>query len=709
MKFTSAILLSTLSMVTLPAFAAESLFITNNTTKNIQGKIISPFSIAPGSKSTVPFANDNMILNSRRGMRLNPKALEANELSITLSDGGQVIATKTNRYNTYSGSTVWIGKSIKNPVGSNKYVEDETILVLRNGRITGTVLHAGKMYKIKSAANGEHTLARINTNLSIPDHDERSLRNLPRIIPTFATRAKQPNNSAKPEIAEYDQEKYRAKTVPTDNRNLVGTTEASALATSYPPVVRVLVNYTPSAKWKLDDVVANVDQFIAQTNSIFENSRINLRVTLAHLEPVSYAESGDINKDLAHYSSTNDNYMDEIHTQRSLRQADLAILLTYETTPKSAGLAYMNSTTDLAFGVVDAFYAQTQYSFAHEIAHIFSAGHTDDTPAPAKAYGHGFATGTSQNDLRSVMAKPTNTTDRSRRANFFSNPILSTVINGANVTIGTIDKNDNARVLNEDGTRVSQFLPPPTTFPQNRDWYLIENKETLPDFGIVEFNKAASGVREPYSKANTPSLFFSDFIVNLQMGAQTKKVSPATLNTLIELYIAFMNRVPDADGIYYWTQKSAEGATINQIAESFYASAVLFSEQTGYSATMTNEAFIRIVYKNVLGRNEVDQEGLNYWMTALANGSQTRGSLVTTILSAAHTFKGDAQYGWVADLLDNKVYVGKYFSVKQGLSYKMPEDNITNGKAIAAAVTSTDTSAAIARIGIRDTAFDSTK
>jgi len=42
------------------------------------------------------------------------------------------------------------------------------------------------------------------------------------------------------------------------------------------------------------------------------------------------------------------------------------------------------------------------------------------------------------------------------------------------------------------------------------------------------------------------------------------------------------------------------------------------------------------------------------------------GSLVSAILTSAHTFKDDATWGWVADLLDNKIQVADKFAVTWG-------------------------------------------
>ncbi|MBI3711356.1 MAG: peptidylprolyl isomerase [Burkholderiales bacterium] len=204
---------------------------------------------------------------------------------------------------------------------------------------------------------------------------------------------------------------------------------------------------------------------------------------------------------------------------------------------------------------------------------------------------------------------------------------------------------------------------------------------------------------------------FSDMTINLLIGDKSKTISAAQLQNLIELYIAFFNRVPDADGLGYWIDQLKGGTNIDKIADDFYKAALIFSDVTKYSANMSNADFIKVVYKNVLGRDEVDTEGMTYWSNALAKpagteGAATRATLINFILNAAHTFKGDAKYGYVADLLDNKLAVGTYFAVQHGINYNTPAESIEKGVLIAAAVTPSSTQAAINLIAMIDTALD---
>jgi cyclophilin family peptidyl-prolyl cis-trans isomerase len=183
------------------------------------------------------------------------------------------------------------------------------------------------------------------------------------------------------------------------------------------------------------------------------------------------------------------------------------------------------------------------------------------------------------------------------------------------------------------------------------------------------------------------------------------------LSNLIELYIAFFNRVPDADGMSYWIDQIKAGMTVDQMSSSFYDAAIQYSNVTGYSASMSNADFVKVIYKNVLGRDGTlapPDADVNYWAGELASGKSTKGALIGTMLTSARAYVNDPQWGWVTKLLDNKITVGNFIAIQQGVTYNTPEESITNGMAIALAVTDKDTKAAIAKIGITDSAFNLT-
>lgn len=244
--------------------------------------------------------------------------------------------------------------------------------------------------------------------------------------------------------------------------------------------------------------------------------------------------------------------------------------------------------------------------------------------------------------------------------------------------------------------------------PASNDVMVFTGKRS--DYGITRLGSTyvvsdIRGVTTPVSvPANIKVLQFADFRVNLGIADKAGTLSTTSLNNLLDLYVAFFNRVPDADGLSYWIDQVKAGMTEAQIAESFYQVALQSPTLTGYSTSMSNDDFIRIIYKNVLGRSGITAPTtaeIDYWSNQLKNGVP-KGSMVRAILVSAREYANDPVWGWVTKLLNNKLDVANYFAVKQGFSYLTLNDNITKTMAIAAAVTSTSTSAALDLIGYKD-------
>ncbi|MBR7801420.1 type I secretion C-terminal target domain-containing protein [Undibacterium fentianense] len=196
-------------------------------------------------------------------------------------------------------------------------------------------------------------------------------------------------------------------------------------------------------------------------------------------------------------------------------------------------------------------------------------------------------------------------------------------------------------------------------------------------------------------------LHFTDINLNLTVKEKAASIASADVKMLIELYVAFFNRTPDADGVAYWIDQFKNGQSIAQISESFYniGASDQFAALTGFTTSMNNEDFIHTFYRNVLGRKDgADEGGLRYWNNKLMTGESSRSSLAQDILNSAHTFKGNADFGYVADLLDNKYLVGRTLAIDWGISFV--ENPYERGVSIAAAVTPTNTDYALSLVGV---------
>lgn len=243
--------------------------------------------------------------------------------------------------------------------------------------------------------------------------------------------------------------------------------------------------------------------------------------------------------------------------------------------------------------------------------------------------------------------------------------------------------------------------PVDASFPEPRANYTIAHN----DIGVT-VTHIASKVATPVKGAQR--LQFADMSMNLLVAQNAKTIAEKDLNSLIDLYVAFFNRAPDADGLNYWIESLKAGTSLDQIAASFYQAALAYPTQTGYSANMSNEDFVRIIYKNVLGRTGAtapSESEVKYWADDIRKGSP-KSKLINTMLVSARTFAGDKEWGWVTTLLNNKVAVGKYFAIEQGLNYNTPEDSITNTMKLVALITPTDVAAAKKTLALSETEFN---
>ena len=237
-----------------------------------------------------------------------------------------------------------------------------------------------------------------------------------------------------------------------------------------------------------------------------------------------------------------------------------------------------------------------------------------------------------------------------------------------------------------------------TAYSGSLNQYTITNNG-----GVIAVADNISGPDGTDTLTNIQHIQFTDYSINTTMKAEAAKLPTATVNSLTELYVAYFARTPDATGLSYWIDKAAAGESLTAISKEFYNAGVQFSALTGYSATMSNSDFIKIVYANVLDRTGATAPpaaDIAYWDNQIQTGATTKEGLIQRMLSDAHSFANDATWGWVPQLLNNKIAVGYQAAVTDGLDYSSPTDAITKGMAIAQAVTPTDTSVAVGLIGV---------
>ncbi len=124
-----------------------------------------------------------------------------------------------------------------------------------------------------------------------------------------------------------------------------------------------------------------------------------------------------------------------------------------------------------------------------------------------------------------------------------------------------------------------------------------------------------------------------------------------TREQVAELYVAFFERAPDADGLDYWV---ATELPIEDISQSFFDQP---ETQAKYPDTMDNATFIDTIYQNVFDRS-ADAAGAVYWSKELDSGNISRANMILAVVNGAQ----DTEISKDDTILANKTTVGVDFA-----------------------------------------------
>ena len=134
------------------------------------------------------------------------------------------------------------------------------------------------------------------------------------------------------------------------------------------------------------------------------------------------------------------------------------------------------------------------------------------------------------------------------------------------------------------------------------------------------------------------------------------------LEFLAQMYIAYFDRAPDAEGLFYWADRLQDGFSLPQIAESFF---VQPESRAAFPNPNDNASLVRDAYANLLERAP-DPEGEAYWIDALENGDVSRGQFMLAIINGARENESELAQEDVRTIED-KGDIALYFAAVNGL------------------------------------------
>jgi len=356
-------------------------------------------------------------------IRLNLNAMKRDEVDLSLRADVSTKATKKRIDQRSDTDFTWYGQLSDVP--------GDAVLVINGDVLEGTIRHGTDLYKVQSVGAGLHSVIQIDQSKFPPDE--------PPSFKAKELKVNQMDAPAKPAAA--------------------GDAASDSSISSEVPVIEVLVAYTgaaETAKGGAASMSAMIQLAIDETNQSYQNSHINARLHLAHVDKVTYSETGKSYDTLvAELSGTSDGFMDGVHALRNTYAADVVVLIVNQS--DYCGMAdAIRATADTAFATVHYDCATGYYSFGHEIGHLQGARHNTeaDSSTTPFTYGHGFH---KASDWRTVMAY--NCSPSCSRLQYWSSPSVSY----GGTAMGTVAGEDNARVLSTTSTAVATFRNPDGT------------------------------------------------------------------------------------------------------------------------------------------------------------------------------------------------------------------------------------------------------
>ena len=257
-----------------------------------------------------------------------------------------------------------------------------------------------------------------------------------------------------------------------DNPNVQIAIDNIVIGTSDPPaptgdqvsVINLLVLYTPEARQGAGGISAlykQIHQAVLEANTVFQNSRANLRVKVPLVVGLDFPESGHPDEDFNRMMDPHDPHYQLLRSFRAAAKADLVCLVTETFSGGFYGARGPSFTN--AFNVIRRPFLTGNYWFPVVLSYNFGCQpdrHATDETSPFP-YGYGLTFYTATNEWFCTVEG-----GYGPRVPFFSNPDIT--YKGVRIGIpeGFPNAANNVAVLNQTAPLIAGYYQPSSlTFP----------------------------------------------------------------------------------------------------------------------------------------------------------------------------------------------------------------------------------------------------
>lgn len=393
-----------LSIMLASTFAGTA--IAQNQTLNLLGNTRSTVDISkdPGVQSLQ--ASAHFI----QPVSVNMQALNKDATAFNFNLGDEVFEIRqTHNYNIDESYYSWNGTvNIPRAPGSNEVVTDLVNFVVSGNRVFGQIRLVDKIYEVSTLQNGQYILA------------ERDFSKL-----------------------------GTGDDTPKSELSIQAEKVAATRATSTVRVMQIASNTAINSAGGVGPIVDRMNFFISQSNQAYSATGIDINMVSAGLFRATNNERSTAQSNASGLRNLNDGFNDSLaNSTRNSRSADLVgMIVATPNDPSICGIVNaIGGGASNGFFVVK--FSCTDFTFVHEIGHLFAARHQNDPTSSPFPYGHGLAS--SAGNFRTIMGTASTGLPR---VGGFSNPGFT--FNG--FPFGTAAFSDNDRVHRERAATVAAF------------------------------------------------------------------------------------------------------------------------------------------------------------------------------------------------------------------------------------------------------------
>lgn len=383
---------------------------------------------------------ENPMNHSLQFVAVNMETLEGNSFTFKTDQNENYTVMRNERGEKYAGLTSWCG-TIDNGTDYG-----DVNMVINGNELVAHIQIGSRIFALTPLGKGVHAFYEVDSSMMPKEECEHDHSDL--------------DYNYKPDL----------KDIPTNEDSVwdeIGAPKATGECK-----IRVLIGFTSSAQGQYTSILAQLVNQINLANAAYDNAAVGFNIEMAMAYNVGYIEANNLDTDLSRWRSTSDGFMDDVHSNRTLFDADMCALIVND----GGGIAYLSLDYEDTFSVTGTGNFNV-FTFHHELGHNMLCTHdliNTSQPGTAPYAGYGEP---SIGCFRTILAyQQACGTGTCGRVNVFSRSVGTYNCGGTNYSKGgTNNRNRDRLVFSKDPINNHTSVPINTTYSGDYNWFSQES------------------------------------------------------------------------------------------------------------------------------------------------------------------------------------------------------------------------------------------